>query len=345
MSEAPIWNDLTMVMMTGNRPRMFRSAIAQYAATAPGLRILVADYGSAENQAQSAEVAREFASTVRHYPFPSDTPWTDRFRFLIERCETRFVVQAADDDFVIPAGLNEATRFMRQHDDYAACHGLNYQVSMTDRPGTLQIDIDCGFVGRTHESDNVVTRLLSLMYWYQGIFYSVQRLENLQQLMVPPAIRSGAVHELYTACATAIAGKIGRIRSPFLIRNHEYSGPQSSAASVHSLSHFSDVTMLGGELFLDEYLPARTSLVELLHRYDENRNWSRVIDIAFAAHIRHNWMETRVWSALADAGDISRDDAAALLAPSTEAMRFTIPTDYLSQYITPLAATGWPKIG
>ncbi len=329
-----------MIMMTGTRPRMFRDAIEQYALTAPGLTILVGDFGAAETQRQNAAAAALYPETIRYHAFEPQTPWRERFRRLLDLCETPYVVPAADDDFLLPDGLRESVTFLRAHPDYAACHGIYYFVAPTQEPGRLGIGISCGFTGRAYESNDPVGRLMALMYWYQSVWYAVQRRDDLRRVEVPDAVKSGAMTELFTAAAAVIAGKVARLRSPYCMRN-----PIPADATATPVE-FSDLIMLGGEGFLEEYVPVRDGLVALLRAgVGADRNWARLVDIAFASHVRKNWREGAVWSKLADQGEIPREDLAVLSAPGIESEAIPIPGDYLARFIGPLAAHGWPNFG
>jgi glycosyltransferase domain-containing protein len=340
------WDDLTMIMMTGNRPRMFRDAIDLYAQTAAGLQILVADFSDPESAQENAQTARRNAATVTYFPFPPDTPWQERYRFLTARCTTPFVVMAADDDFLIPDGIAACTAFMRAHPDYSACHGLYYQVLPTAQADMLQVGIDGASVGRSHESPDPIGRLMSLLYWYQSIFYTVQRRSDLGRAELPASVQSGVLKELFTASATAIFGKIARLTTPYVLRNHAPATGAAARTKLYDLYHLSDVVMLGGNDFLEEYMPVRTGLVELLAaEHGRERNWGRLIDTAFASHFRRNWHESRVWSRLVDQGELSAADMATLSAPGFESQQFAVPGEYLGQFIRPLAGNGWPHVG
>jgi glycosyltransferase domain-containing protein len=157
------WTDLPMVMNTGNRPRMFQDAIEQYAATAPGLKALVADFGEGESQRSNAAVAARHPETVEYHSFESGVPYVERCRFLLERCPTPYVVMAADDDFFLPEGLLACVTFMREHDDYSAYHGFYFDVTPLQKPATLNLTPSWGTTSRGHESADPTGRVMSLL--------------------------------------------------------------------------------------------------------------------------------------------------------------------------------------
>jgi glycosyltransferase domain-containing protein len=333
-------SDLSVIMMTANRPRMFRDVIDQYAATAPGIKIHAADYGAADAQRQNAEAAARHPEMVRHYVFPPQTPWQERFNQLINECDTTYVVLAADDDVLIPDGLRESVTFLQAHPDYSACHGIYYAMWLAPAEGQLGVGISCGFTGRAYESPDPVSRLMSMMYWYQSVYYAVQRRDQIERIVMPREVHSGAMVELFTACVTLISGKVARLRSPYCLRN---AVPTEVGGR---LTEFCDVIMTGGERFLEEYIPVRNKLAELLREHGGiQRDFPRLIDVAFASHIRKNWREAWVFSKLAAAGDIPLEDLAELGAPGIEQEAMPIPTDYLGQFIQPLAVRGWPRFG
>jgi hypothetical protein len=215
---------------------------------------------------------------------------------------------------------------------------MYYCVSPTREPGQLGVQLFCGFAGRGYESNSPTGRLMALLYWYQAIWYAVHRREVLRRVEVPAAIVSGAMLELFTASASVIAGKVARLRSPYCIR-------EDAPRNIGN-QRFSDLIMLGGERFLEEYAPVRRALAALLAASEsEERDWVRLVDVAFASHLRRHWYEGAVWSALADEGVIPREDVAVLAAPGIEGEFIPIPIEELAPYIAPLAARGWPAIG
>jgi glycosyltransferase domain-containing protein len=277
---------------------------------------------------------------VRHRAFPPATSWHERYARLLAECETEYVVMAADDDFLIPDGLSESVAFLAAHPDYAGAHGIYYYVSPTGTPEQVAVGIFCNFTGRAYESNAASGRLVALLYWYQSVYYAVQRRDDLRRVTLPPAVRSGAMTELYTAAATVIAGKIARLRSPYCLRNQEPG--TDGGARVNELT---DLIVLGGERLWEEYGPARAGLAELLRAASgESRDWARVVDVAFASHVRKHWREVSVWSRLAQNGDIPAEDVAVLAAPGIESETLPVPIDDLAPLIQPLVARGWPKL-
>jgi hypothetical protein len=181
---------------------------------------------------------------------------------------------------------------------------------------------------------------MALLYWYQSTYYAVQRRDDLKRLIVPPAVHTGAMTELFTGCMTVIAGKVARLRSPYCVRN---AVPTDTSARITDLS---DVIMSGSDRFLAEYVPMRKALVaRLAETTGAQRDWATLVDVAFASHIRKNWPEGTVWSKLAEKGDIPREDLAVLGAPGIESEVIPIPGEYLVGLIQPLASRGWPSFG
>lgn len=328
---------LSMMVMTGTQPRMFRDLVEQYVLKAPGLTILVADSGQPAIQEHNAAAAARFPAAVRYHPFASQTPWRERLHCLLEVCETPYAVLAADDDVFVPDGLRESVCFLEAHRDHAGCHGYYYDVSQS-QPGKLDLLVSGGFTGRGYDSPDPVGRLMALLYWYQSIGKSVQRRDDLRRAEVPADVSSGAMTELFMASATVIAGKVARLRVPYCIPN---AGPDSTKPV-----DLCEGIMLGGEHFLKEYVPLRDRLAALLTSgYGTERDWKRLINIAFASHVRKNWRTQAMWLQLADSDDLPLEDVAALTSPGLESEQWPLPVEYLGQFIAPLLATGWPAFG
>jgi glycosyltransferase domain-containing protein len=331
---------LSLILTTAGRPRMFRDALELYAEHAPGLTIVAGDFSDDDVQKHNAGVAARFPQTVRYRAFASGTPRREAVGQLLAACETEFVVRAADADFLIPEGLSESVALLRARRDYAAAHGLYYAVAPPTPEGRVDVTVWSGFTGRAYDAGDPVARLMALLYWYQSIAHAVVRLEDVRRVELPLAVESDAMTELFGAAVTVIAGKVARLRSAYALRN------AATGEAPSPSGEFSDAIAAGGEYFLAEYVPVREALAALLRAAcGDARDMGRLVDTAFATHVRKNWREGAVWSKLAQQGEIGNGDVAALCAAGIESEPTPVPMPYLATFIQPLAANGWPAFG
>ena len=56
--------------------------------------------------------------------FPEDTFFAERVSQGLSYVDTEYAVLCADDDFLIPQGLNKAVKFLKNHKDFSSAHGI-----------------------------------------------------------------------------------------------------------------------------------------------------------------------------------------------------------------------------
>jgi glycosyltransferase domain-containing protein len=329
-----------MFLLTADRPRMLRNALELYAAAAPGLTVLVSDTSSGDAQRLNREAAAEYASFVSYQPFSPGSGRHEQYLHLVEQCQTPYLVVAPDGDVLIPDGLRESMLVLKTRPECSAAHGISYTLAPHETTGDFRLAITGGFIGRSYDSSSALSRLMALFFWYQSPYHAVRRLDDFRHAIALQSAVSGPLREMYLAGMTVISGKAVRLRVPYAIRRVQ---PTIGDAP---LSEFSAAFMSGGAAFLDEYQPVRTALATALAgSMATERDWTRLVDIAFAGHIRRNWRAANAWRALAATGDIPESDVAELSVSGIESETFDIPAPELRGYIQPLLDKGWPSFG
>jgi glycosyltransferase domain-containing protein len=159
---------LTVVLLTHNRPAFLRRALRYY--TQFGLRLMVLDSSTESGES----IAAPYADVdYRHIPHFGYTGFQSKLKYGAAQVQTRYMVFAADDDFILYNGLSESVAFLQDHPDYGMCHGycLMYltharHVSYYRRDKKIDGDFN---------SDSVQERVLSFMHEFQPPFYAVIR--------------------------------------------------------------------------------------------------------------------------------------------------------------------------
>lgn len=111
---------LTLVLITHNRPAFLRRALRYYSAF--GCKVLVLD-SSVES---AAHMALDYPSVdYRHLPEYAYSGLYHKMRYGVLQVTTPFMAFAADDDFMVLEGVQQAVGFLHDHADYSMCHGYS----------------------------------------------------------------------------------------------------------------------------------------------------------------------------------------------------------------------------
>jgi glycosyltransferase domain-containing protein len=159
---------LTVVLLTHNRPAFLRRALRYYSQFS--LRIMVLD-SSTES---GASIAAQFSDIdYRYIPQFGYSGFQSKLKYGAAQVQTSYMVFAADDDFILHEGLSESVAFLEGHPDYGMCHGycLMYltharQVSYYRRDRKINGDFN---------ADSAQERVVSFMHEFQPPFYAVIR--------------------------------------------------------------------------------------------------------------------------------------------------------------------------
>lgn len=159
---------LTVVLISHERPAFLRRAVRFYSSLP--CRILVLD-SSTEGQ---PALLGQFPN-VDYQHLPQFGYWGIRAKLAygVEQVTTPFMVFAADDDFLVPDALYEATGFMAANPDYSLCHGYSMMyLALANSVSYYRRDKK---VCEDYSADRAQDRILDYMSQYIPPFYAVQR--------------------------------------------------------------------------------------------------------------------------------------------------------------------------
>lgn len=120
--------DVTLLLPTvAHRVELLRSTLEFLALAMPGVQVVVSDHTEdGDREAVSALVARYRALRARVLRHPSSWHFLERLCACAETATTPYVVVHADDDFMLPAALDEAAAFLRANPGHVGCQGRTF---------------------------------------------------------------------------------------------------------------------------------------------------------------------------------------------------------------------------
>ncbi|MDD3296571.1 MAG: TIGR00180 family glycosyltransferase [Candidatus Omnitrophica bacterium] len=155
--------------------------------------------------------------TYRQYPGLNDLAC---YRELIDSVKTPYIVYIADDDFLIPRGLEACIEFLESNKDYTAANGEAFVFSLKDSGPKGEISSLSRYKQKCLEADKAGQRLIAYLEDYFVTLFSVQKTgvwKTMYKDVLSISNRQFA-GELLPACLSAVEGKIKHLGCLYLAR-------------------------------------------------------------------------------------------------------------------------------
>ena len=209
--------NITLVIPTYNRERLFARLIKYLASEKWSHRIIVAD-SSIERVAQSNQkIINECRSvlSIDYFSGLDGESSLEKVQRLVSRVETEYIVMCADDDLLNPLAVEQSVRFLEQNLDYALCYGIYLIYGPRGSADPFYIRED--FSADSMEEESSAMRWIALMSAYSAAFYGVHRtsdsVEVYNSCMKALSFKnvSGAMFEVLHSSLICIKGKVKRL--------------------------------------------------------------------------------------------------------------------------------------
>lgn len=179
---------------------------------------------------------------------------------LVDLVSTPYAAYVADDDFLVPSALNQCAKFLGEHPDYAAAHGMGITTTLDSRGLCGQI-IQCGHYRQpVIEAESASQRLDDYLSHYLVILFSVHRIESWRAMFRDAHLLKDRAFggELLPGCKSVILGKSKELDCLYLVRQMH--------AQRHILPDIYD--WITSPEWYSSYLVFRDSLAETLALQD-----------------------------------------------------------------------------
>jgi len=221
---------LTVVLPIKDRPDFTKRWLEYANEVSLPFHVLVADGSLQSSLDWIGKLDLSAISFSYHYYGPD---WAvpiffEKISAALSQVKTDYVCLVDDDDFQLIDGYLQSVDFLEANMDYIGCGGQTlglFMQSHADFSITRSAYIQQGLEDSTARS-----RVKALLTNYRVVFYDVYRSEVLKKIFSRLATNQFYDlfnAELYIACLAATAGRLKKIDTPFLVRQHN--NPQSSA--------------------------------------------------------------------------------------------------------------------
>ena len=214
-----IFDKVTLMIPTFNRPLYLFRILDYYSLNAPGLKILVGDSSSNENKETNRKIISSFQNLDIMYvgDYSSDVHTFVKVCGMSKYVNTQFCVICADDDFVTPDGIAQSAEFLEKNSDYTIAHG--HYIAFW-----IEADKFCWepcYAYESSTSPDSVTRFLSYFANYDtATFYAVHNTEFLRMIFSEVAGygEQSIMDEISLSMLTLICGKMKHLDVFYMAR-------------------------------------------------------------------------------------------------------------------------------
>lgn len=212
---------LTFVVPTRNRSHYLSRMLHYYAQNHLRYPILIADASDPEHRTRAEELVKHFQGrlNVGHRPYPAGTSNVVCLAHILKDVRTPYTVFGSDDDFYVPAALEQCVQFLETHPGHRVVHGIFvvFGLAAAGAHGRIKwvfhynyrdIDLSSGsarlmeFMGNCPAYGNSVHRTEDLLLGYDWV--------NQFDLQDP-------FTEILTTCLPVIRGKVKRIEKLYKV--------------------------------------------------------------------------------------------------------------------------------
>lgn len=162
--------DTTLVVTTYNRPEYVRRLLAYLKGRGLAARLLLVDASEEPVQRTNRGLLLSCFPEATFVSLPTTTSLIDTYKIAIHSVETEFLAYCPDDDFIDPRFIAEASRFLRENDDYVLCAGRFCIASRDESTSFFGIQSN-----ESVDQEEPLDRFLHLVANYWPTLRSVQR--------------------------------------------------------------------------------------------------------------------------------------------------------------------------
>lgn len=224
---------VTLLVPTMNRPGFIERLLRYYFNRQFKGVILIADSSNGESLEHGRKLASMYASVLnlqyQEYPGMSNVACITA---MLDVVSTPFVAYVADDDFIIPAAMDECVTFLESHAEYVAAHGTGTIVKMPSASPVGDPIAATYYKQSVLLGESACARLETYLQGDAQPLFALFRINEMRYMFkCEREIRENSVSgELLPASLSAISGKIAGIDQLYLVRTDH--SARSSSASI-----------------------------------------------------------------------------------------------------------------
>ena len=286
----------TIIIPTYNRPRYLKRILSYYNEYVGNYNIIVADSSSDENKKRNEEIISSFSNiNISYINYPSEINPSYKIADALNHVNTKYCVFCADDDFIIPNGIDQSIDFLEKNPDFTVAHG--YYISFylkNDKRKKQHFYWDPIYPYKSITFSDAKYRLNYQFSNYYPTFYAVHRADFLKMIFEETTeftddYRFG---ELLPSMLTLIYGKMKYLDVLYAARENI---PGSSGQSSENMVDF-----IKAGTHDEKYAKFRDCLAMHLSKKSQLdlEESKRAVDDAMSAYTKKNSLINKVSNAL-----------------------------------------------
>ncbi len=212
--------DITLLIPTLNRPDFLLKELHYYQSVNFRGKIFIGDSSEATVAKKIKKYLQQFDNLleVYYYYLPGYNDVQVQ-KVIADKVTTKYVAYIADDDFLVPSGIEQCIEFLDTHPDYVAAHGVGIIAGLPYNDEKT-VEATSYYPQPRIEEITVAQRLIAHLTNYSVSLFSVHRIDAWRTMFKNAgdiADRS-FVGELLPCCLSVILGKIKQLDGLYLIR-------------------------------------------------------------------------------------------------------------------------------
>ena len=212
---------ISILIPTINRPEFIIRLLNYYHKVKCPYWLLIADSSDESRFSQTARRVTELKNhlKIRHVHCSNET-----FGFslgkLVNMVETPYAVYTADDDFLVPNGLEVCADFLGHNFTYSSAHGYSILFNLNCSGPYGEIQGVSRYCQGSLENDLASHRLESYANNYFVNIFSLQRTENWKKIaaVMPNIPEKSFAGEIYPCFMSIVQGKVKELDCFYLVR-------------------------------------------------------------------------------------------------------------------------------
>jgi glycosyltransferase domain-containing protein len=276
----------TIIIPTHNRPDYLRRVLDYYSSYKAGYNIIVADSSSDENKRRNKETISSLPDLKILYfgHYPSEIKYGHKFADALDHVETKYCLFCADDDFVVPNGIEESIDFLEKNEDFVVAHGQTITFyPRIKKEGEEKFYWQLEYRVKSNTLTDARSRLVEHLASYSvSTFYGVHRADFLKMIFRETlrSVEHGRFIELLLTELTLVYGKMKCLDGLYAAREIILDSTGIVNESINGL--------IKKKAYEEKYIGFRKCLVFHLSKNSDLsiEGSCRVVDDAMSAHLK-----------------------------------------------------------
>lgn len=204
----------TIIIPTHNRPKYLRRILDYYSGYKSGYNLIVADSSSEENKKKNKEaISLPSDLKILHLGnYHSGVSLWHKLADAIGRVETKYCLFCADDDFIVPSGVEKSVDFLEKNSGFSVAQGQEaIFYPMIKKGGDENFYWRVEYPFKSDVLPDARSRLIEQLTNYSvPTFYGVHRTEDLKMIFEDAlgSVTHGRLIEVLLAALILVRGKM-----------------------------------------------------------------------------------------------------------------------------------------